>query len=86
MKLANNLGTLKDQLIALAEEGSPLLASNRTIDHAKKAAILPPSSIAQTRPKTFSKQSTPIPVRTNLPSNTLKNEATTAYAENDDPE
>jgi hypothetical protein len=56
LKLANNLGTLKEQLVTLASEGSPLLAENKTRPSmGTKLNPLPPSSLRAKAPTSFNK-------------------------------
>jgi outer membrane protein TolC len=58
LKLANNLGTLKAQLVTLASEGSPLLAENKTIPSmGRKLSPLPPSSLRAKAPTNFNRPS-----------------------------
>jgi outer membrane protein TolC len=60
LKLANNLGTLKAQLVALASEASPLLAENKTVPTrmGNNPIPLPPSSLRATVPKNFNRPAT----------------------------
>ena len=62
LKLANNLGSLKDQLVALASEGSPLLAENKTMPTlASRSIPLPPSSLKAKTPTNFNRSNATVP-------------------------
>ena len=64
LKLANNLGTLKDQLVTLASEGSPLLAGNKTMPTmASRSIPLPPSSLKAKTPTNFNRSNATVPTQ-----------------------